>query len=349
MSLSCRGFRSAQQVCSDEAELSQLSDSGSCRILFRRNAYLRRTGSGAGQHFSGRYQPGILSRPLCLHKQMCRGSGLEWTSGPKGKGYSFFQPHLWKFHGSRFRGRSIRSASQNRPRIFVKKVPQGEIVVLPKVGHGFSVPKNWMPQFKKAFSDICRGKRRGRLPRLHPMEDSSPCRIFRLLRSPRPAGTQLMGVIITGDGGWGVTDRGIAEVWPPRESLCGPELPPLLLEEKNPRTNGGRPESNSAALQRPMEANRSCRYRIFFRGGCSALYAEPHPGRKPAENQGFSLLGLSSTADFQFHLTDWFASRKRSTSQMVRPGGRKIAWQKNILFLWNRRRDALCGQLDRVW
>jgi hypothetical protein len=31
---------------------------------------------------------------------------------------------------------------------YVKKVQGGEIVTLPKVGHGFSVPGNWMPQLR---------------------------------------------------------------------------------------------------------------------------------------------------------------------------------------------------------
>ena len=30
----------------------------------------------------------------------------------------------------------------------------GELVWLHKVGHGFSVPKNWMPQFKDGFAKV---------------------------------------------------------------------------------------------------------------------------------------------------------------------------------------------------
>jgi type IV secretory pathway VirJ component len=41
-----------------------------------------------------------------------------------------------------------------------------------------------------------------------------------------------------------------------------------------------------------------------------------------------TFLGLSSTADFQFHLTDWISSRTRSTSQMVRPEVEKLRGRK---------------------
>ena len=41
---------------------------------------------------------------------------------------------------------------------FVNKIPGATVVPLPKVGHGFSVEKNWMPQYLAAYRDIA-GKR----------------------------------------------------------------------------------------------------------------------------------------------------------------------------------------------
>ncbi len=37
---------------------------------------------------------------------------------------------------------------------FVRKVPRGELVWLDKVGHGFSVERRWLPQFRQAFERL---------------------------------------------------------------------------------------------------------------------------------------------------------------------------------------------------
>jgi hypothetical protein len=37
---------------------------------------------------------------------------------------------------------------------FVAAVPGGEIIMLPKVGHGYSVEKNWVPQYESAYTQI---------------------------------------------------------------------------------------------------------------------------------------------------------------------------------------------------
>ena len=37
---------------------------------------------------------------------------------------------------------------------FVGAVPGGELIMLPKVGHGYSVEKNWVPQYEAAYDRI---------------------------------------------------------------------------------------------------------------------------------------------------------------------------------------------------
>ena len=37
---------------------------------------------------------------------------------------------------------------------FVKQVHGGQVVILPKVGHGYSVPRNWMPQYRQGLLDL---------------------------------------------------------------------------------------------------------------------------------------------------------------------------------------------------
>jgi hypothetical protein len=39
---------------------------------------------------------------------------------------------------------------------FVAAMPDGTIVLLPKVGHGYSVERNWLPQYEAAFDRLRR-------------------------------------------------------------------------------------------------------------------------------------------------------------------------------------------------
>ncbi len=110
---------------------------------------------------------GAISLGFCpdlpLTKPLCRGSGLEWEPGPKGKGVNFLPATTLEVPWIALQGTIDQVCDPNATENYVKKVKGGEIVILPGVGHGFSVPKNWMPQFKRAFSRLLE-KKRGESP-----------------------------------------------------------------------------------------------------------------------------------------------------------------------------------------
>jgi type IV secretory pathway VirJ component len=91
---------------------------------------------------------------LLLTKPLCKGHGLEWKTGRKGKGYIFLPATNLQDPWIALQGTIDQVCDPASTEAYVKQVKGGEIVILPKVGHGFSVPKNWMPQFKKAFLRI---------------------------------------------------------------------------------------------------------------------------------------------------------------------------------------------------
>lgn len=37
---------------------------------------------------------------------------------------------------------------------FVQRVKGGHVIMLPKVGHGYSVPRNWLPQYRQGLQDL---------------------------------------------------------------------------------------------------------------------------------------------------------------------------------------------------
>jgi hypothetical protein len=89
-----------------------------------------------------------------LTKPLCKGNGLDWKMGPKGKGYIFLPATNLQDLWIALQGTIDQVCDPASTEDYVKKVKGGEIIILPKVGHGFSVPRNWMPQFKTAFLRI---------------------------------------------------------------------------------------------------------------------------------------------------------------------------------------------------
>jgi type IV secretory pathway VirJ component len=287
---------------------------------------------------------------LLLKKPMCQGSGLEWTSGPKGKGYNFLPAKTLEVPWIALQGTIDQVCEPKSTESFVKSVPQGEIVVLSKVGHGFSVPKNWMPEFRKAFSRIAAqaekepGVPRAALNRQQPSPTDLP-----LVEVPVTGGnTNMMGIVITGDGGWGVTDRGIAR------SLAAKGIPVVGLNSLHYFWTRKTPEQSAADLNRIIQYYTALWKRTEVVAIGYSFGADVLPfmlNRLPAESlqkiRIITLLGPSSTADFQFHLTDWFASRQRSTSKPVLPEIEKLRGKKILCFYGTEDNDQLCDTLDQ--
>jgi type IV secretory pathway VirJ component len=286
---------------------------------------------------------------LMLRKAMCRGSGLEWTAGPKGKGYNFLPASSLEVPWIALQGTIDQVCDPKSTESFVKKVPQAEVIILPKVGHGFSVPKNWMPQFRKAFSSIAaRAAKEAAVSTTASAKGSPSLPELPLVEVPATAGNvRLMGVIITGDGGWGVTDRGIAR------DLSARGIPVVGLNSLHYFWTRKTPEQTATDVSRILQhySIRWNRPEVVFIGYSFGADVLPFilnrlPGEDLQKIKVIAFLGLSSTADFQFHLTDWFSNRRSPTAQLVRPEVEKLYGRKILCFYGTDDDDALCGKLD---
>jgi type IV secretory pathway VirJ component len=94
---------------------------------------------------------------LCDTKIFCKGEGLESVRNPKAAGFLLQTTMNLRNPWIVLQGAVDAICSTPDTRRFVSTVPGGQIVVLPMVGHGFSRPRNWMPQLKQAFRTICGG------------------------------------------------------------------------------------------------------------------------------------------------------------------------------------------------
>jgi len=105
---------------------------------------------------------GALSLGFCpdliVNHPICKGHGLTWEHDKHGKGVDFLPTDKLEEPWIAFQGDIDQICTPEDTRAYLKKVPNGELVWLHKVGHGFSVPKNWMREFKEGFARITSGE-----------------------------------------------------------------------------------------------------------------------------------------------------------------------------------------------
>jgi type IV secretory pathway VirJ component len=105
--------------------------------------------------------------------------------------------------------------------IFAAEIPAARVVFLPKVGHGFSAPRNWGAEYDRAV-DALLGEASAWEPlpaaERHTVPNHSPAEIASRLEAldlpleiQWPEGARRALVFVSGDGGWADLDQNIAE------------------------------------------------------------------------------------------------------------------------------------------
>jgi hypothetical protein len=80
-------------------------------------------------------------------RPFCESQELKWSPTSKGKGVFFLPAHYLHKPWIVFQGLDDQVCNPEITRQFVKQVPSGEFVLLPRVGHGFANVRIWLPQF----------------------------------------------------------------------------------------------------------------------------------------------------------------------------------------------------------
>lgn len=289
---------------------------------------------------------GAISLGFCpdlpLTKPFCKGSGLQYTARAKGKGYNFLPASTLEVPWIALQGKVDQVCSPENTRHFEQQVKNGQIIELPKVGHGFSVQKNWMPQFKKAYKRIINAP---------PVTPTAPQAgdINDLPLSEVPAsggtGSDWMAIHITGDGGYGVTDKGISE------ELAQNGIPVAALNSLKYFWKTRTPEQAAKDLERIIRHYLSVwkKSKVMLIGYSFGADVLPFmitrlPGDLKDKIELVVFMGLSSTAEFEFHLTDWVGGTDKNALP-VKPEVEKLKGMKMLCFYGDDDSDALCKTL----
>lgn len=256
---------------------------------------------------------GALSIGFCpdldLKKPVCKGSGIEARPRRDAKGrlqgVDFLPAHKMSGKWISLQGQIDQVCPAALTTEFIATVPGAEIVNLPKVGHGYSVEKNWLPQYEAAYVRLTSAPPVVQLPVLAAPIADLPLTVVPAAGDASP----WFAVFLSGDGGWVGLDRGVsAELAKHGIPIVGWDS---LKYFWSPRT----PQGAAADLDRVLrhysrEWNKSHVLLVGYSQGADTMPFMVN--RLPAASRALvgltALLGISDSAYFEFHVTHWLGA-----------------------------------------
>ncbi|KAA9332792.1 AcvB/VirJ family lysyl-phosphatidylglycerol hydrolase [Adhaeribacter soli] len=188
---------------------------------------------------------------------------------------------------------------------FMKGLPDGEYVFLPKVGHGFSKIRTWWPQFVQAYEKIEKAPVFGAAPPerrtpLVPFNTGLPLTLVPALAKDLP-----LIFAISGDGGWTSFDESISR------KLAEKGMPVIGLDAQQYFWQRKDPAQTAAIIARTIEHylaawNRQNVVLIGYSFGANVIpfIALRFPPELKSRLQSVVCLSPDQTTAFEIRLTD---------------------------------------------
>ncbi|HZF11266.1 MAG TPA: AcvB/VirJ family lysyl-phosphatidylglycerol hydrolase [Thermoanaerobaculia bacterium] len=296
---------------------------------------------------------------LPLTKPFCAGHGLTFEPGPKGKGYNFLPATTLESPFIALQGTIDETCLPDATAAYLKKVKNGEIVMLPKVGHGFSVQPRWMPQFQEVFTRLTRQDTKPAAAPAPPPPAGASAPGGRL--DPGVAGLPLvevpaaktggvadrLAVIVSGDGGWAGIDRDVGGALAARGiPVVGLNSLRYFWQEKPPEVLGRDLERILVHYFAAWRKQRAILIGYSLGADVLPFMVNRLPDELKKQVELIALLGPESMASFEFHVTEWLGGGAKS-DRPVLPEVKKIGGRTPLLCLYGKEeKDSICPRLD---
>ena len=266
---------------------------------------------------------------------------MAWEAGPKGKGVNFLPSAQLQTPFIVFQGEIDQVCDPPGTARFIQQTSNAQIVNLPNVGHGYSVQKNWMPQFKQSFQQLTSAATEVRAP--------AQLGDLPLIEAPVSSNSDTFAVILTGDGGWASLDRELAG------AITAKGFPVVGWDSLHyywtPRT----PEDAASDLGRIVRHYAQAWHKnkvmlIGFSRGADVL---PFLVNKLAasEKERVSqvvLLGLSNHVDLELKVTDWLPGGGEGSLDVIAESN-KLRGLHALCIYGAGEKDSGCRKLDRKY
>lgn len=284
---------------------------------------------------------------LPLVKPLCSGNGLEWAAGPKGKGVSFLPDNKLSPPWIAIHGTKDQVCSLSTVQSFVERTANAELMVLPAVGHGFSVEKNWLPQFRAAFQAVV-DRHNAAAPKAVSREAPDVGGLPLVEVPASGVSRDQFAIIMTGDGGWAGIDQSLAA------SLAAKGVSVVGWNSLQYYWTKRTPEGASKDLARIIGHYRTAwkKNKVMLIGYSFGADALPFLVNRLDSVTCRSVdclifLGLSPYAEFQFHATGWLGGVSKD-ALLTLPEIHKIRGLPMLYFYGTEEKETVVNEIDRT-
>jgi type IV secretory pathway VirJ component len=284
---------------------------------------------------------GALSLGFCAEQDfaganLCPGTGLRYS--PNARHELVFQPAAaLRQPWIAFQGQKDQVCNPHAADDFVARVAHGQIVRLPLVGHGFSVERNWMPQFRDAYA---------RLTAPTEVSPERPPDIGDLpLQEVHASGAaDEFALLLTGDGGWAGLDQELAA------RLAANGVPTVALNSLKYFWSARTPDETAHDVARILRHYFDAWHKprvllVGYSFGADVLpfVVNRLPPDLRARVASVNLLGIDANASFEVRISDWVGTD--AGGPPTRPELARIT-QLPVLCLYGEgEKDSICPGL----
>ncbi len=291
---------------------------------------------------------GAISLSFCpdlsLKKPLCEGAGLHWHTAPSGRDFVFDPASDLAVPWTVLQGEIDKVCKASQAEAFAAKAGSAQMVLLPRVGHGFSVQANWLPQLRQAFARTIGNGQPGNEPAGDSLEGLPLVEV-----QPQGELRSTIAVVLSGDGGWASLDRQVGD------ALAARGYPVLGLNSLRYFWRQRTPVEAASDLARILDRGfATWKAPDAILVGYS-LGAEVLPfmaaGLPPELLQRVRLVALISPgtrATFQFHLTEWFGGGA-DEGRPIAPEILALRGTPVLCIFGSDETDSLCPTLDPSW
>jgi type IV secretory pathway VirJ component len=288
---------------------------------------------------------GALSMGFCPDQDfagaaLCPGAGLHYTHGKKSD--LIFEPaKTLRQPWIAFQGQKDQVCSAAAVDAFAADTTGAEVVRLPLVGHGFSVERNWMPQFLEAYRKITL---RVETPPVRPPEigDLPVTEVH-----AESNASDELALLITGDGGWAGLDQELAA------RLAADGVPTVGLNSLKYFWTERTPEETTQDVAKILGHYLAAwnKQRVLLVGYSFGADVLPFvvnrlPPDLRARVATVSLLGVDSNASFEIKIASWVGAD--DGGPRTRPEVAAIAGVPVLCIYGEGEADSICPGLTRA-
>ncbi|HEV8629422.1 MAG TPA: AcvB/VirJ family lysyl-phosphatidylglycerol hydrolase [Thermoanaerobaculia bacterium] len=285
---------------------------------------------------------------LDLTKPLCKGNGLEFDLpfARKPNTYVFRPAQHLEGRFVALQGTTDKVCDPPSTERYVHQVPGAEVVMLPKVGHGFAVPSRWAQDFQRQvdaiFAQRVVATAAAAAPRTPEGVEDLPLVELPAQGSKQPE----LVVLLSGDGGWAGIDRDVGG------ALAAAGLPVVGWNSLQYYWHAKTPERAAADLGRILRHylyawHEERAVLIGYSFGADVL---PFlVSRLPADLRGkvalVTLLGPSHGASFEFHVAEWLGAAAAGELPVL-PELAQLRGTRVLCLYGEKEDDTLCRGLD---